>query len=114
MTELFTETIRLRDNSSKNKYLELITDAQKIILENFQNNEFSMNQAAAMVNLSPGYFSTLFRQETGMSFVEYLTSIRLEKPRVLFTIISKKYADVPRRNIVQGKARIFYEITGRH
>lgn len=94
VTELFTETIRLRDNFSKNKYLELITDAQKIILENFQNNEFSMNQAAAMVNLSPGYFSTLFRQETGMSFVEYLTSIRLEKAKALLMCTNMRSSEI--------------------
>lgn len=94
VTKLFTETIRLRDNSSRNKYLELITAAQKIILENFQNNEFSMNQAAAMVNLSPGYFSTLFRQETGMSFVEYLTGIRLEKAKALLMCTNMRSSEI--------------------
>lgn len=94
VTKLFTETIRLRDNSSRNKYMELITAAQKIILENFQNNEFSMNQAAAMVNLSPGYFSTLFRQETGMSFVEYLTGIRLEKAKALLMCTNMRSSEI--------------------
>lgn len=94
VTKLFTETIRLRDKSSRNKYMELITAAQKIILENFQNNEFSMNQAAAMVNLSPGYFSTLFRQETGVSFVEYLTGIRLEKAKALLMCTNMRSSEI--------------------
>lgn len=94
VTKLFTETIRLRDKSSRNKYMELITAAQKIILENFQNNEFSMNQAAAMVNLSPGYFSTLFRQETGVSFVEHLTGIRLEKAKALLMCTNMRSSEI--------------------
>ena len=94
VTKLFSETIRLRDNSSRNKYLELITAAQKIILENFQNNECSMKQAAAMVNLSPGYFSTLFRQETGKSFVEYLTGIRLEKAIALLMCTNMRSSEI--------------------
>lgn len=94
VTKLFTETIRLRDKSSRNKYMELITAAQKIILENFQNNEFSMNQAAAMVNLSPGYFSTLFRQETGVSFVEQLTGIRLEKAKALLMCTNMRSSEI--------------------
>ena len=94
VTKLFTETIRLRDKSSRNKYMELITAAQKIILENFQNNEFSMNQAAAIVNLSPGYFSTLFRQETGVSFVEHLTGIRLEKAKALLMCTNMRSSEI--------------------
>lgn len=94
VTKLFTETIRLRDKSSRNKYMELITAVQKIILENFQNNEFSMNQAAAMVNLSPGYFSTLFRQETGVSFVEHLTGIRLEKAKALLMCTNMRSSEI--------------------
>lgn len=94
VTKLFTETIRLRDKSSRNKYMELITAVQKIILENFQNNEFSMNQAAAMVNLSPGYFSTLFRQETGVSFVEQLTGIRLEKAKALLMCTNMRSSEI--------------------
>ena len=94
VTKLFTETIRLRDKSSRNKYMELITAAQKIILENFQNNEFSMNQAAAMVNLSPGYFSSLFRQETGVSFVEHRTGIRLEKAKALLMCTNMRSSEI--------------------
>lgn len=92
--QLFRETIRLRDNSSRNKYHELIETAKKYIEENFQYNEFSLNQAAAMVNLSPGYFSTLFRQETGMTFIEYLTAIRLEKAKALLMCTNLRSSEI--------------------
>ncbi len=40
-------------------------------------------QAASMVQLSPGYFSQLFRQEIGVSFREYVLHARLERARTL-------------------------------
>lgn len=92
--QLFHETICLRDNSSRNKYQELIETAKKYIAENFQYNEFSLNQAAAMVGLSPGYFSTLFRQETDMTFVEYLTYIRLEKAKALLMCTNLRSSEI--------------------
>ena len=30
-------------------------------------------------NLSPAYFSTVFKKETGMSFTAYMTAVRMEE-----------------------------------
>ncbi len=92
--QLFSETIYLRDKSARGKYHDLIETAKRCVLENFQNNEFSMNQAAAMVNISPGYFSTLFRQETGSTFSEYLTSVRLEKAKELLMCTDMRSSEI--------------------
>ncbi|MDO4323780.1 MAG: response regulator [Lachnospiraceae bacterium] len=91
---LFTETLRLRDSSARNKYQYIIEAAKTCVLENFQNNEFSMNQAAAMVNISPSYFSTLFRQETGTTFIEYLTDVRLGKAKELLMCTDMRSSEI--------------------
>ncbi len=92
--KLFRETIRLRDGSARNKYQSVIEKAKSCVLENFQNNEFSMNQAAAMVNISPSYFSTLFRQETGTTFIEYLTDVRLGKAKELLMCTDMRSSEI--------------------
>ncbi len=43
----------------------------------------TQEQVAQAVHLSPGYLSRLFRKEQGVTFSEYLTSLRLEKAQQL-------------------------------
>lgn len=52
------------------------------ILNHYSEN-ITLAQISAEVGLSPNYFSTLFKKETGISFVNYLNDIRLEKAKML-------------------------------
>ena len=40
---------------------------------------FSLSTAADQVGVSTGYLSALFKKETGMNFIKYLTDVRMEK-----------------------------------
>lgn len=51
--------------------------AKKYIAENYQSN-ISMTSMAELVNLSPVYFSVLFKREVGINFLDYLNQYRLE------------------------------------
>ncbi len=64
-----------RINSSK----LLIEDAKKYISENFSDCELSVEQVCSHLHVSSTYFSSLFKKEVGMSFVNYLTHVRLEE-----------------------------------
>lgn len=68
---------------SRKKYSTLLKDAKKYIQNNFSNEEISLNMVAANVNLSPNHFSSIFRQETGQTFIEYLTFVRMERAKEL-------------------------------
>ena len=47
------------------------------------NENINRDKMAEMVNLSPGYFSNLFRSEVGMSFSDYLIQVRVENAKGL-------------------------------
>ena len=91
---LFSETMMLRDGHSKKKYSKLLEDAKAFIDENYKHDDMSLNMVAAQVNISPSYFSTIFSNEMGQTFVEYLTHVRLEKARELLMCSNMRTAEI--------------------
>ena len=94
MEACLLEAIRMRNQSADRKYTLLIEQAKNYILENYAQESISLQTAAASVNLSPSHFSTIFSQETGETFIEFLTGVRLEKAKELLTCTSMRTADV--------------------
>ncbi len=47
------------------------------------NENINRDKMAEMVNLSPGYFSNLFRSEVSMSFSDYLIQVRIDNAKGL-------------------------------
>ena len=56
----------------------IIDRAKEYINRNFRR-DISLDDVSREVDISPYYFSKLFKQETGKNFIEYLTEIRLKK-----------------------------------
>ncbi len=56
--------------------------ACRFVLAHFAEN-INRDKMAETVNLSPGYFSNLFRSEVGMSFSDYLIQVRVENAKSL-------------------------------
>ncbi len=94
LKHVLSTAIRLRDAVSQKKYAQLLEDAKEYIRENFCNEEISLNTVAASVNLSPNHFSTIFSQEVGKTFVEYLTLVRMEKAKELLRNSTMKTSDI--------------------
>lgn len=57
----------------------MVDKAQKFIHEHFGENDVSIEVLCNYLHVSPSYFSTIFKKETGESFVSYLTKIRMEE-----------------------------------
>ena len=64
----------------------------KEYINNCYNREIGLDDVAAFVQLSPAYFSRLFKQETGENFIDYLIKVRMEHgKRLLETTNHKTY-----------------------
>lgn len=94
LQNVFDTAIDLRDAVSRKKYSSLLKDARTYIEQNYDNEEISLNTVAASVNLSPNHFSTIFNQETGQTFIEFLTSVRMEKAKELLRGSSMKMSEI--------------------
>lgn len=57
----------------------IVSSAQQFIRENYSNPKLSVEVLCAFLHISPSYFSSTFKRETGVSFVCYLTDLRLKK-----------------------------------
>ena len=94
LEKVFQTVIDLREKASSQKYRTLLQDARHYIEQHFDNEDISLNTVAASVNLSPNHFSTIFSQEMGQTFIEYLTSVRMEKAKGLLRSTSMKTSEI--------------------
>lgn len=91
---LLKEAIDLRNMKSQKKYSELIQKAKEFIQLNYGLSDMTLNKVAAEVNISPNYFSALFNQETSITFIDYLTEIRMDKAKEYLRCSNKKITEI--------------------
>lgn len=58
---------------------QVIQEAKQYIMDNYQNPDLSVEMICRHLHMSPAYFSTMFKKETGQAYIAYLTEIRLNK-----------------------------------
>lgn len=92
--DIFSHVIDLRDNISSSKFNDIINKARAYINDNYTNDELSLNQVANHVFLSPTYFSAIFSQKTGQTFIQYLTDLRMSKAKELLKCTDMKTAEI--------------------
>ena len=76
------------------RYSAEISRAKEFIRENYADSAISLHRGAEKVGFSPNHFSTVFSQETGQTFVEYLTAVRIEAAKKLLTCGNSRMSDI--------------------
>lgn len=71
----------------------VLDESIRFVREHYQEN-FGLEQAAERAGLSSAYFSRLFREKTGSSFVEYLTNVRVEEAKRLLRSSDLKISEI--------------------
>ncbi len=91
---ILSEAIDLRNKNSQKRYSGLIDKAKDYMRLNLATSDLTLDKVASTVNVSPNYFSSLFNQETGMTFIEYLTDIRMEKAKEYLRCSGRKITEI--------------------
>lgn len=81
MRQIMLHAIRLRDRESRKQQKDLLNKAIGFIDEHYPEETISLDKVAQKVNISPNYFSAMFSQEIGQTFVEYLTAKRISEAK---------------------------------
>ncbi len=121
VNQLFQELInhialslsRLSDAKSK-KNLSQISQAKKYIEENYMKN-IALEDLGSHLGYNASYFSSIFKKETGISFIEYLSRVRIEKAKELLKEPGLRIQDICLMvgyNDVKYFTRLFYKYTG--
>ncbi len=92
--KILKNILLLRDGAAGRKYSDILLKACTYIKENYMQEDMSLNKVSSYVNMSPSYFSSIFSQEAGKTFVEYLTEVRIEKSKELLMCSNQKITEI--------------------
>jgi len=70
------------ESKKEESSLGIIEMAKEFMQEHY-SDELSLDEVSKIVNISPYYFSKLFKEETGINFIDFLTEIRMEHAKQL-------------------------------
>ena len=93
--ELLTEALSARkDAAGEMKYGHVISRAEKYVADNFCDPNISLISTARYVGMSAAHFSTVFSQTAGLSFISYLTAMRIKKAKTLLRTTNMRLSDI--------------------
>ncbi|MCF2940472.1 helix-turn-helix domain-containing protein [Paenibacillus alkaliterrae] len=69
--------------TSNHQNIEVVEDIRKYIKENYAKPDLSLEWMAGEVKLSRGYLGKLFKAQIGVSFNDYLNTVRMEQAKLL-------------------------------
>ncbi|GAA3405578.1 AraC family transcriptional regulator [Paenibacillus hodogayensis] len=82
----FRKTERQRQSAEGQRpQYKQFDDVIRYIQENY-GQDIPLEQGAVIANMTPAYFSHLFKKTTGQTFVEYLHEVRIERAKELIRI----------------------------
>ncbi|MEN6316879.1 MAG: response regulator [Clostridiaceae bacterium] len=79
LKNLITSAINTIGRIQNKKVNQAVRQVVDYLQENLSNSELSLTNTARVFYMNASYLSRIFKQETGQTFIEYLTKERMEK-----------------------------------
>ncbi len=81
--EVFIAMLDLKEQGQGVKMRQELTSALEYIKCHYQEGTLSLNEIAEHVGLTPNYFGSLFKKESGITVVEHMNRLRIDKAKEL-------------------------------
>lgn len=92
--KMISQAIEIRDQNSGNKNRSILKTAVDFIDSHYMEEDISLNTVANVANVSANHFSALFSQNMGQTFIEYLTSLRMNKAKELLRCTGMRSSEI--------------------
>ena len=92
--KMISQAIEIRDQNSGNKNRSILKTAVDFIDSHYMYEEISLNTVANVANVSSNHFSALFSQNMGQTFIEYLTTLRMNKAKELLRCTGMRSSEI--------------------
>jgi two-component system, response regulator YesN len=103
----------LSQKSSQN--IELMDKIKRFIQTNYMHQDLSLYKVSSQFSLSEGYFSHLFKEQTGINFTDYLENVRMDHAKDLLKNRDLSINDISEMvgyNSAQSFRRAFKRVCG--
>lgn len=94
MVEIIEKALELREKTASDRYSDVADEVMRYIDSHYEDEELSLNVLAAHVNFSPNHLSMIFSQQTGQTFIKYLTDFRMNKAKELLRCTGKRSSEI--------------------
>ncbi len=94
ITKIIKKAVELREKKANNRYEDIVDEVMRYLEKNYADEELSLNLLAAHVNFSPNHLSMVFSQQTGQTFIKYLTDYRMNKAKELLRCTGKRSSEI--------------------
>ncbi|MFC5402198.1 response regulator [Cohnella soli] len=94
LKEAVRSVVAAISDSRNHLTISQIRKAVEYIETNYMNDKMSLQDLCRHVLMSTSYFSLVFKQHTGETFIEYLTSVRVGKAKELLCGTSLKFYEI--------------------
>lgn len=91
---ILTRAVEYRDAHSRMKGNPVVNKARQYLDKTFTDPNLTFQDVVDYVSMSSSHFSTVFSQETGVTFTEYLKSLRLTKAKELLVKTSMRSSEI--------------------
>lgn len=100
---------------TNDKYADMLRRVKEYLQDHYDKDYISLQDAAEHVKISPSHLSKVFSQETGQTFIEYLTQTRIRKAMELLQSTSAKSYEIAYQvgyNDAHYFSNLFKRVTG--
>lgn len=115
ITTAYSEISSSYNQDKTSRHLQMINSIKEYIKSIYNDPELCLSMVASEFNISEGYLSFFFKEQTGINFTDYVENLRINKACELLkdnTLTISEIGDMVGYNSVQSFRRAFKRIQG--